>query len=68
MIEQASYRRPAVLPTAHSYKFASDFSVMMGVDNLTFRRGQVINRDSHTPAMIEKLFDRGVAMLEALSD
>jgi hypothetical protein len=67
LIEGAAYRRPATLPNAYTYKFVADFTALIGTATVSFRGGQVISRDSHTPDMIAQLFQRG-AMLEALWD
>jgi hypothetical protein len=54
-----------VLPKAWRYKFVADFATMIGIDNLSFKRGQIINRDGIDPRLIEQLYARG-AMLEAV--
>jgi hypothetical protein len=66
-IEAASYVRPATLPKAWRYKLVQDFSAMIGIENLSFRRGAIISRDGMDPRLIQQLFDRG-AMLEPLPD
>jgi len=66
-IEEASYVRPATLPKAWRYRFIAPFKVMVGIDNLDFRRGAIISRDGMMPELIQQLFQRG-ALLEALPD
>jgi hypothetical protein len=53
------------LPEAHKYRFAGDFSALIGFENLSVRRGQVVTRDGLSPVLLEQLFQRG-AKLEAL--
>jgi hypothetical protein len=65
VIEAAAYRRPVVLPEARRYRFAADFAVMIGYDNLTFKRGQIISLDGHGPKLIQQVFERG-GKLEAV--
>ena len=64
-IEEFSFVGLTSLPKAHRYKFLSDFRVLIGIDNLSFTRGQVISRDGMLPELIEQLFQRG-ALLEPL--
>jgi hypothetical protein len=67
VIEQATFVRYPTLPKAWKYRFLSDFSALVGVDHLTFKRGSIVTRDGISPQLIEKLYARN-AMLEPLPD
>ena len=66
-VEELTFIRQPVLPHARKYKFISPWKGMIGIDNLSFARGQVISRDGMLPELIQKLFQRG-AQLEAVPD
>jgi len=67
VIEEAAYRRPAVLPEARRYRCVGEFRALVGIADVHFRKGAIIGTDSHAPEMISQLFARG-ARLEPLPD